>query len=56
MTHMLPLLPAIGCGAMMFGVGGIGRLVARTSLGRRLPFGRRAQVSEGRDGAEHTSS
>jgi hypothetical protein len=36
MSHMLQLLPAIGCVAMMFGVGAIGRLVSRTPLGRAI--------------------
>jgi hypothetical protein len=31
-THILPLLPALACIAMMFGMGAIARLAARTPL------------------------
>jgi hypothetical protein len=41
MTHTLSFLPAIGCLAMMFGAGAIGRLVRRTPLVRTFWSGRR---------------
>jgi hypothetical protein len=36
MTHTLQILPAIGCIAMMFGMGAIGRLLRRTPLVRTI--------------------
>jgi hypothetical protein len=36
MTHVLPLLPALACVAMMFGAGAIAWLTTRTPL-RRVP-------------------
>jgi hypothetical protein len=37
MTHVLPLLPALACVAMMFGAGAIAWLTRRTPL-RRVPW------------------
>jgi hypothetical protein len=36
MTHMLPLLSVIGCAAMMFGAGAIGKLLLRVPLARKM--------------------
>ena len=44
MTHVLPLLPALVCVAMMFGAGAIAWLTTRTPL-RRVPW----LVRRGRD-------
>lgn len=48
MTHLMTLLPALGCVAMMFGAGAMMRSARRTPLGRLAWFARRAQ----RDRAE----
>lgn len=42
MSHMLPLLPAIGCVAMMFSAGALARLVSNTSLAHAIRSRRRA--------------
>lgn len=54
MTHLMTLLPALGCVAMMFGAGAIMRFASRTPLVRLARFARRAQrerteVQPGRD-------
>ena len=53
MTHLLPLLPALACLAMMFGAGAIMWLGTKTPL-RRVPgIARRAQSRL--DGTSHPS-
>lgn len=47
MTHLLPLLPAVGCVAMMFGAGALARLARGTALGRALPFNRQTRSGGG---------
>jgi hypothetical protein len=50
MTHVLPLLPALACVAMMFGAGAIAWLTARTPL-HRVPW----LARRGRDRNPHPS-
>jgi hypothetical protein len=46
MTHVVPLLPVLACGAMMFGAGAIAWIATRTPL-RRVPWiARRAHDGE----------
>jgi hypothetical protein len=47
MTHVLPLLPALACVAMMFGAGAIAWLTTRTPL-RRVPLARRKRYRDPR--------
>jgi hypothetical protein len=53
MTHLLPLLPALACLAMMFGAGAIMWLGTKTPLRRVSAIARRAQ--SGSDGPSHLS-
>jgi hypothetical protein len=51
MTHLIPLLAAVGCIAMMFGAGAIAWLVAKTPLRRVSAIARRADARPTRDAA-----
>jgi hypothetical protein len=50
MTHMMPLLPALACGALMFGGGALAWLARRTRVARVTWIPGRARARSSHDG------